>query len=106
MAVLIYRKSGYSRNFLMEHESEILLHKAAKNHFNEVGISKLPSVKSLNAEYSELLSQKRKCYSEYRQARDDLRELLTVKANVDRILGLPAQPAPDQSVSQKRAAIE
>lgn len=103
---IAYRKSGYSKKFLAEHESEILLHKAAKNHFNEVGISKLPSVKSLNTEYSELLSQKRKCYSEYRQARDDMRELLTVKANVDRILGLPAQPAPNQSVSQKRAAIE
>lgn len=103
---IAYRKSGYSKKFLAEHESEILLHKAAKNHFNEVGITKLPSVKSLNTEYSELLLQKRKCYSEYRQARDDMRELLTVKANVDRILGLPAHPAPDQSVSQKRAAIE
>ena len=42
-----YRKAGYSKKYRTAHESEILLHQAAKNHFDELGIKKLPSVKSL-----------------------------------------------------------
>ena len=34
----------------------------------------------------ELLTEKRKLYPEYRRAREEMRELLTVKANVDRIM--------------------
>ena len=49
-------------------------------------LKKLPKVKALSAEYQELLAEKRKLYPEYRRARDKMRELLTVKANVDRIM--------------------
>lgn len=52
-----YRKAGYSKKFRTEHEAEILLHKAAKNHFDELGIKKLLSVKSLREEYTALLEQ-------------------------------------------------
>ncbi len=53
-----YRKAGYSKKFLAEHESEILLHKAAKKAFDEMGVKKLPTVKELQAEYSKLLTEK------------------------------------------------
>ena len=46
-----YRKAGYSKKFLAEHESEILIHKAAKQAFDDLGIKKLPTVKNLQAEY-------------------------------------------------------
>ena len=42
-----YRKAGYSKKYLAEHEGDILLHKAAKKAFDELGVKKLPSVKSL-----------------------------------------------------------
>ena len=45
-----YRKCGYSKKFLEEHRQEILLHKAAKNAFDELGVEKLLKVKELNAE--------------------------------------------------------
>ena len=83
-----YRKAGYSKKYLTEHEADILLHKAAKNYFDEAGIQKLPSVKALNAEYAELLAKKKAAYTEYRKAREEMKELLVVKANVDRILGI------------------
>ena len=83
-----YRKAGYSKKYLAEHEADILLHKAAKKYFNESGIQKLPSVKSLNMEYAELLAKKKEAYADYRQIREEMRELLVVKANVDRILGI------------------
>ena len=82
-----YRKAGYSKKFLAEHESEIILHKAAKKAFDELGVSKLPTVKSLQAEYASLLAEKKAAYADYRAARDSMKELLTVKANVDKIMG-------------------
>ena len=42
---------------------------------------------------AEVLSQKKKLYPEYRRARDEMRELLTVKANVDRVLNMEAPEA-------------
>ena len=82
-----YRKAGYSKKFLSEHESEIILHKAAKQFFDEQKLKKLPTVKSLQAEYAQLLSEKKAMYTDYQKARDEMRSLQTAKANVDRILG-------------------
>lgn len=81
-----YRKAGYSKKYAAEHESALLLHKAAKQFFDEAGSKKLPTVKSLQAEYSRLLTEKKAAYGEYRQAREEMKELLTVKANVDSLL--------------------
>ena len=83
-----YRKAGYSKAFRAEHESDILLHQAAKNYFDSIGVKKLPTVKSLKAEYAELLAKKKAAYSEYRKSREAMRELLTAKANVEQILGI------------------
>ena len=82
-----YRKAGYSKKFKAEHESEILLHQAAKKFFDETGLKKLPTVKGLQTEYAALLAEKKSAYAEYRKARDEMKELLTVKANVDRLMG-------------------
>lgn len=81
-----YRQSGYSKRFLAQHEGEILLHKAAKKAFDELGVKKLPTVKKLQTEYAEILTEKKKDYAEYRKLRTEMRQLLTAKANVDRIL--------------------
>lgn len=89
MVRIEYRKAGYSKKFLSEHEAEILLHQAAKKHFDSLGITKLPSVKSLREEYAGLLEQKRKTYVAYKQARAEMKELHNVKANVDYLLELP-----------------
>ena len=82
-----YRKAGYSKKYLAEHEGDILLHKAAKKAFDELGVKKLPSVKSLQEEYAKLLSEKKAAYAKYRRSRDEMRELLLHKQNVDRMLG-------------------
>ena len=64
-----------------------MLHKAAKKAFDELGLKKLPTVKGSQAEYAELLTQKKSAYADYRTARDEKRELLIHKANVEQILG-------------------
>ena len=86
-----YRKAGYSKKFREEHEKEILLHQAAKNAFDEMGVKKLPKVKELQTEYAKLLEEKKKTYAEYRRSREEMRELLTAKANVDRVLKMEVE---------------
>ena len=61
--------------------------KAAKKAFDELVVKRLPSVKSLQEEYAKLLSEKKAAYAEYRRSRDEMRELLLHKQNVDRMLG-------------------
>jgi hypothetical protein len=81
-----YKKSGYSKKYLAEHEADILLHKAAKKAFDELGLKKLPTIKSLRAEYAELLAAKKTAYPEYQTTRKEMKELTMAKANIDRIL--------------------
>ena len=97
-----YRKAGYSKKFRTAHEAEILLHQAAKNHFDELGIKKLPSVKSLREEYTDLLEQKRKAYSAYKQAKNDMKELHNVRANVEYLLEISSPPQPQRSTEKSR----
>ena len=35
-----YRKAGYSKKYFAEHEGDILIHKAAKKAFDELGVKK------------------------------------------------------------------
>ena len=81
-----YRKAGYSKKFRAEHEADILLHQAAKEFFDKQGLKKLPKVKDLNAEYAELLVQKKAAYPEYRKARDEMQQLLRAQQNLKRFL--------------------
>lgn len=97
-----YRKAGYSKKYRIVHEAEILLHQAAKNHFDELGIQKLPSVKSLREEYTDLLEQKRKAYSAYKQAKNDMKELHNVRANVEYLLEISSPPLPQRSTEKSR----
>ena len=43
---------------------------------------------SRRVEYAELLAEKKAAYADYRKAREKMKELLTAKANIDRILEL------------------
>lgn len=85
---IAYRQSGYSKQFYAEHEAEILLHKAAKAAFDALPNRKIPSLKELDAEFDLLLAAKKKAYGEYQQARREMQDVLTAKANVDAILGI------------------
>ncbi|MBQ3485566.1 MAG: relaxase/mobilization nuclease domain-containing protein [Clostridia bacterium] len=88
-----YRQSGYSKKFLAEHEGEITLHKAAKKAFDALELKKLPTIKTLRTEYAALLAEKKQNYAEYRQVRDEMRQLLKAKANVELLLGIDEKEA-------------
>lgn len=97
-----YRKAGYSKKFRSEHEADILLHQAAKKYFDSIGITKLPSVKSLREEYAGLLEQKRKAYAAYKQVRSDMKELHNIKANVDYLLDVPSSQEQQKDKQKSR----
>ena len=78
-----YRKAGYSKKFLDAHREQITLHKSAKAAFDEAGLKKLPKVKTLNAEYTGLLTQKKTAYTDYRKAKEEMQELLRAQKNVE-----------------------
>ena len=82
-----YRKAGCSKKFRAEHEADILLHQVAKRAFDELSVKKLPKVKDLQAECAALLAEKKAAYADYWRSREEMRELLAVKANVNQIMG-------------------
>lgn len=81
-----YKASRYSRKFYDAHEAEIEQHREAKRYFNEHDLTRLPKVKDLSAEFSALVAEKRAAYAEYRAIRDEHRELLIHRENVERFL--------------------
>jgi hypothetical protein len=86
-----YRKAGYSKKFRAMHEDDIKAHQDAKKFFDDLGYGtdkKLPTIKTLRAEYEPMLEEKKEAYREYRQAKSEMRELLTMKQNVDRFLNI------------------
>jgi len=88
-----YRDSGWSKKFYAGHEPEIIIHKAAKKHFDSLGLTKLPSMQKLKQEYASLDAKKRKMYQNYRAEREEMNSLFRAKSNVDRLLDEPCRSA-------------
>ena len=83
-----YKASGWNPDFYEEHREHITLHRAAKKHFDDRKIRKLPTFAALQQEYAALAGEKKKLYNGYREAKDNLKELLTAKGNAQRLLGI------------------
>ena len=83
-----YKASGWSRDFYDVHATDIILHKAAKKHFDALGMKKLPSINQLKQEYATLASERKTLYGDYHRLKDTSRELSIACANAERILGI------------------
>ena len=75
-------------DFYAEHASAIISCEAAKRFFDGLGLKKLPSIQSLKQEYAALEAENKKLYPDQKKARAEMMEMLTVKHNTARILGL------------------
>ena len=73
--------------YAQAYEREFRLSKAAAKYFKDHSITKLPSTKALQAEIQQLTSEKNAWYKDYREKRDRVKELETVKNNLENILG-------------------
>ena len=96
-----YRKAGYSKKFFEEHREDLLLHKAAKEAFNQLGTKKLPTRKQLDEEFHQLLTEKKTAYAEYRQVKKDMQEYLIAKQTVENILGIDRKNQEEQQKKEK-----
>ena len=64
----------------MKANKELRYHVAA--YFKANNITKLPSPKKLEAEYTAMASEKAKFYEQYKEAKEELLKLKTAKQNV------------------------
>ena len=74
------------RAYREQHESEFIISESAARYFKAQGISKLPASKTLQTEIEQLTKEKNALYNEYREKKENVRELQTVKNNLDKIL--------------------
>ena len=74
------------RAYREQHESEFIISESAARYFKAQGISKLPASKALQTEIEQLTKEKNALYNEYREKKENVRELQTVKSNLDKIL--------------------
>ena len=74
------------RAYREQHESEFIISESATRYFKAQGISKLPASKALQTEIEQLTKEKNALYNEYREKKENVRELQTVKSNLDKIL--------------------
>ena len=93
-----YKKSGYSKKFFEAHREDIMKHKAAKDTFEKMNGQKIPSVRELNDEFQQVLTQKRKDYSEYHEAKEKMQLYKTAKYDIDRIL--------NQDIEKEKARLQ
>ena len=78
--------------YRQKHESDFIIADAAARYFREHGIKKLPTYKALQAEIEQLTAQKNARYNDYREKKERVRELQTVKGNIDQMMrGAPSQ---------------
>lgn len=94
-----YRRAGYSKKFLEAHRDEIIIHKSAKTAFDELGVKQIPKVKTLSAEYADVLAAKKQAYAEYRQAKSEAQEMLIAQGNITSLYG--AEQKEEEQVHRK-----
>ena len=83
-------------------EGEIWTPNINKQAFDELKLAKLPTVKNLHVRYVALEAEKKATYAAYRQAREDMRNLLTAKANVDRLMGYDTHKSEKEKEQERR----
>ena len=83
-----YKATKYSRKFLAEHEAALELYRAAQAEMRSLlGGAKLPKMDVLKEEGRKLTAKKKQLYGEYQKARRDMQEIVTIKANIDTLMG-------------------
>jgi len=97
-----YRKAGYSKKFLAKHREQIEAHKAAKNFFNGLNLTKLPTMKMLQTEYASLIARKKKLYSGYHTQREFMQNILLAKQNTEMLLNCRYQEELPQEKDSNR----
>ena len=87
-----YRKARNKERYRAAHEWTVILHEAAAKSLKAAGISKLPNLAALQAEYEKLQEQKEALRADYGKLKKQVREYDVIKQNIDSILRQPREP--------------
>ena len=81
-----YRKARNKDRYRAAHEGTVILHEAAAKALKAAGISKLPNLAALQAEYEKLQEQKEALRTDYRKLKKQVKEYDVIRQNIDSIL--------------------
>ena len=87
-----YRKARNKDRYRAAHEGTVILHEAAAKALKAAGISKLPNLAALQAEYEKLQEQKEALRADYGKLKKQVKEYDVIKQNIDSILRQPREP--------------
>ena len=87
-----YRKARNKDRYRAAHEGTVILHEAAAKALKAAGISKLPNLAALQAEYEKLQEQKEALRIDYGKLKKQVKEYDVIKQNIDSILRQPREP--------------
>jgi hypothetical protein len=101
-------KVVFKEKYRREHETDFILHEAAKQSLNaHFPDKKYPLIKTLRAELAELYDEKKQLYPEYYAAKDEFRDVDVMVKNVDSIIGRnPHEQERERSRKQNKDEIE
>ena len=92
-----YRRSPDREKFLRGHESKIILFEAAAKELKRLGAVPIPSPDRVEAELAELAARKGTLYAGYNASKQQLREMETIKQNIDSLLQVQREQEPKRS---------
>ena len=87
-----YRKARNKDRYRAAHEGTVILHEAAAKALKAAGISKLPNLAALQAEYEKLQEQKEALRADYGKLKKQVKEYDVIRQNIDSILRQPKEP--------------
>ncbi len=86
-----YRKAKNKERYRAAHEGTVILHEAAAKALKAAGISKLPNLAALQAEYEKLQEQKEALRADYGKLKKQVKEYDVIRQNIDSILRQPRE---------------
>ena len=95
-----YRKARNKDRYRAAHEGTVILHEAAAKALKAAGISKLPNLAALQAEYEKLQEQKEALRADYGKLKKQVKEYDVIKQNIDSILRQPREPERDRGTER------
>lgn len=98
-----FQKAKDKPGFKAKHEAELVIFEAARSTLLAMqGDEKLPSLKTLQAEQQRLLDEQRRLYDERAKLKKEVKQIATIKSNVDTFLAPSADHDRDHLRSTQR----
>ena len=98
-----FQKAKDKPGFKAKHEAELVIFEAARSTLLAMqGDEKLPSMKTLQAEQQRLLEEQQRLYDERAKLKKEVKQIETIKSNVDTFLAPSADHDRDHLLSTQR----